>query len=477
MKADLNIVGGTLVLPGTGLIRAGVSIRGGKIVSVGVEKALPPAKKKLDASGLHVFPGIFDPHVHLGFSGSFANDCRTESLSALSAGTTTMSHLVREPGSYLDIFPDFVRDAEDNLYTDIVFSLMLGEEQQVDKIPQSVDKLGVTAFKMYQYGLPGAVAAQDDGLMFSAMKTLGRLGDPTFLAVHCEDESMVVRATERVKRERKNGTLAHWADTHPDEAEEEGVIRAAYLSEVTGSRVYVVHLSTALAARRLRGLRAQNPNILVETTSPNLSVTKYSKKGFLAKMSPPFRAPEDVDTLWEALRDGVIDTIGTDHTPRRRAQKKVKEGLWGSMTGIAAVGSHLPALLHEGYHKRGIPLPLIAETASRNPARIYGIYPQKGDIRVGTDADLVLVDLDEKRRVPGDGLHSFAGFNLHEGEMLKGWPQIVIKGGEIAIQGGKIRIKPGSGRYLRRKLACGRRATDVMGMKTPRKASAEGRRP
>ncbi|MBI2881060.1 MAG: dihydroorotase family protein [Candidatus Tectomicrobia bacterium] len=462
MKADLNIVGGTLVLPGAGLLRAGISIRKGKIFSVALEEALPDARETLEAAGLHVFPGIIDPHVHLGFSGSFANDCRTETLSALAAGTTTLSALLREPGSYLKLFPDFLRDAEANVHTDIVFSLKLGDEGQAAEIPRYVDRLGVTAFKMYQYGLPGMIQSDDDGLMLLALRTLAKLGEPTFLAVHCEDESIVVRATERVRRERKEGTLADWADTHPDVAEEAGVLRAAYLSEVTGGRVYVVHLSTARAARRLREIRRRNPNLLVETTSPNLSITRDSSKGFLAKMSPAFHGPQDVEALWEALRDGVIDTLGTDHTPRRRSEKNLEGGLWGSRTGIAAVGTHLPVLLHEGHHKRGIPLVRIAEAASRNPARIFGIYPQKGDIRAGSDADLVLVDLEAERKVRPEDLHSFAGFSLYEGEILKGWPEVVVKGGKVAIRDGEVLSEPGSGRYLRRKLACGRRAEEVM---------------
>ena len=474
MKADLNVVGGTLVIPGSGLIRAGVSIHKGKVLSIAVEEALPPARESVDASGLHVFPGIFDPHVHLGFSGSFANDCRTESLSALAAGTTTLSALLREPGSYLDLFADFQRDAEANVYTDIIFSLKLGDENQVDEIPKYVDRLGVTAFKMYQYGLPGVFESEDDGLMFMAMKTLARLGDPALLAIHCENEPIVIQATERVRRERNQGSLADWAETHPEEAEEEGLMRAAYLSEVTGARIYAVHLSTALAARRLPELRKRNPNLFVETTSPNLSITKFSKMGFLAKMSPPFHAQEDVDALWEALRDGLIDTLGTDHTPRTRSVKNTKGGLWGSMTGIAAVGTHLPVLLHEGHHKRGISLVKIAEAASRNPARIYGIYPQKGAIAPGSDADLVLVDLEAEKKVRPEELHSFADFSLYEGDVLKGWPITVIKGGKVAIQDGEVRIEPGAGHYLRRKLASGRRATDLMSKTKP--ALRQGKR-
>ncbi len=458
MQSDLNIKGGTLVIPGSGLIRAGIAIRRGKISSVALENALPPAKEELDASGLHVFPGIFDPHVHLGFSGSFANDCRTESLSALAAGTTTLSALLREPGSYLDLFSDFRNDAEANSYTDMLFSLKIGEELQVEEIPAYVNKLGVTGFKCYQYGLPGIVEAEDDGIIYMAMKTISRLGSPTFLAIHCENEALVIQATNQIMNSKKNGTLADWANTHPDEAEEEGVLRAAHLSEATGARTYIVHLSTALAAKRLPILRKRNPNLFIETTSPNLSITKYSKKGFLAKMSPPFRSPEDVNSLWEALRAGHIDALGTDHTPRKRKGKNLQGGLWGSKTGIAAVGTHLPVLIHEGYHKRKIPLERIAEAAAQKPAQIYGIYPQKGDIRSGTDADLALVDLNTEKRVNPKNLHSFAGFSLHEGEVLKGWPKFVIKQGKVVIHDEKILCDPGTGRYLFRKLSSARKS-------------------
>ncbi|MFQ5912607.1 MAG: dihydroorotase family protein [Nitrospinota bacterium] len=463
MRADLNIVGGTLVLPGLGLLRAGISLRNGKIFSVALEEALPNAREILDASGLHVFPGVFDPHVHLGLSGNFAGDCRTETLSALAAGTTTLSAFLLERESYLELFPDLLRSAGTNIYADLLFSFKLSNEEQVNEIPLYVDQLGVTCFKMYQCGLPGVVEAEDDGLMWTAMQTLARLDYPALLAIHAEDESIVVRATERVRRERRQGTLADWADTHPDVAEEEGVVRAAYLAEITGARVYIVHLSSALGARRLGELRRRTPNLFGETTSPNLSMTKFSDKGFLAKMSPPFRTPEDVDALWEALRASIIDTIGTDHTPIARSAKNVGGGLWESNTGIAAAGTHLPVLLHEGYHKRGIPLVTLAEATSRNPARIHGVYPKKGVIAPGSDADLVLVDLETERRIRPEDLYSFAGFSLYEGDILKGWPSTVIKGGKIAIQDGDVRVEPGSGRFLRRSLASGRRASTLMG--------------
>ena len=462
MRADLNVVGGTLVLPGEGLLRAGISLLNGKIFSLAVEKMLPPARETLDASGLYVFPGVFDPHVHLGLSGHFAHECRTETLSALAAGTTTLSSFLLERESYLSLLPDLVRDAEANLYTDLLFACKLSNEEQVSEIPLYLDRLGVTCFKMYQCGLPGVVEAEDDGLMLMAMQTLARLGEPAMLAIHAEDESIVVRATERIRREKADGTLADWADTHPDVAEEEGVVRAAYLAEVTGARVYIVHLSTGLAAKRLRDLRRRIPNLFVETTSPNLSLTKFSDKGFLAKMSPPFRAPEDLNTLWDALRDGVIDTVGTDHTPCSRSAKNVEGGLWNSNTGIAAVGTHLPVLLHEGYHKRGIPLVKLAEVTSRNPARIHGIYPRKGVIAPGSDADLVLVDLQTERRVRPEDLSSFAGFSIYEEDVLKGWPSTVIKAGKVVIQDGQVLAEPGSGNFLRRGLASGRRAAELI---------------
>ncbi len=256
----------------------------------------------------------------------------------------------------------------------------------------------------------------------------------------------------RQKTSKREMTLADWSDRHPDEAEGEAVQRAVYFASLAGCRLYIVHLSTAMACRRLRELRKGRDHVTVETTSPYLSIDKTHPAGFLAKMTPPFRAPEDREVLWEGIREGVIDTVGTDSAPRTLDQKNPKGGLFGSKGAFPAVETHFPVLLTEGFHRRGIPLHVLAAKTSLGPARAYGLYPRKGTFLPGADADLVLVDLNKTWKVRLKDLHSKAGFSLYEGKTLKGKPVVTVKTGKIVFDHGRVLAEPGSGSYLRRSL-------------------------
>jgi dihydroorotase-like cyclic amidohydrolase len=253
-----------------------------------------------------------------------------------------------------------------------------------------------------------------------------------------------------VRRSRPEGNLADWADTHPDIAEAEAVHRAAFLASQAGCRLYIVHLSSRAGLEAAREERADRRKLHVETTSPYLSLTKHDPNGLLAKMSPPVRAQEDVDALWDGLRAGIIDCVGTDNTSRDRATKNPAGGLWGARPGYPVLGTHLAALLHEGYHRRGVPLEILAARACAAPARVFGLYPQKGTLAVGSDADLAVIDLDLEREVRPASLHSFSDFSPFEGRTLKGWATAVIKGGRLAYRDGEVLAAPGTGRYLAR---------------------------
>ncbi len=171
-------------------------------------------------------------------------------------------------------------------------------------------------------------------------------------------------------------------------------------------------------------------------------------------MVPPVRTPEHQTALWEGFLEGSINTVGTDNTSRGRASKRPEAGLHGARPGLPALGTHLPALLHYG-RLRGIPLDVLVERATRGPARVYGIYPQKGTIAIGSDADLVVVDLDLERVVRAEDLQGMSDFSPFEGKKLRGWPVATIKGGKIIARDGKI-VAEANGRYLHRKPAPGR---------------------
>jgi len=246
------------------------------------------------------------------------------------------------------------------------------------------------------------------------------------------------------------GDLCEWAKIGPAEAEELAVIRACYLAHVSGTKIYIVHMSSEEGVIAAADHRPDN--LFVETTSPYLSLTKDDPAGLRAKMLPPIKDECDREALWEGVMEDIIDSFGTDNTPLSLAVKGVEKGMMGAMPGYPVIATHLPVLLHEGVNSRGVPLETIVEKACANPAKIFNLYPQKGTIAVGSDADLVVVDLDKERVVHAAELYSFADYSIWEGRTLKGWPVATIKGGVVAVENHEIRVEPGIGRYLARSI-------------------------
>jgi dihydropyrimidinase len=229
------------------------------------------------------------------------------------------------------------------------------------------------------------------------------------------------------------------------------VRRAAYLNDLAGSRMYIVHVSTAESVRALAELKPRYPRLFAETTSPYLSINKYSPLGLVALMVPPFRDPESVEALWQGLANGLLDTVGTDNVTLTLDLKGAEKGIWGAMPGYPAVGTSLPVMLNYGVNGRGFDLIRLVEVMSKNPAEIYGLYPRKGTITPGSDADLVVVDLDLVKTVRHEELGSRADFSLYDGQELRGWPVMTIKGGRVVVKDGQLLAKA-TGQFLKRSL-------------------------
>lgn len=230
-------------------------------------------------------------------------------------------------------------------------------------------------------------------------------------------------------------------------------MRAYYLAEKAGNKLYIVHISSKDGADRFAQLnKTGKARAFGETTSAYLSVSKHDPCAMLGKMVPPLRDQSDMDGLWERVRDQTISTFGTDNVSLNLEVKQPENGILGAMPGYPILQTHLPAILTEGYHKRGVPLETILTKATINPAKIFGIYPQKGAIAVGSDADVVVLDLEAERVVKSDELFSYGDFSLYEGKTLKGWPSVVVKSGQVAYRDGEILVEPGKGSYLRRSL-------------------------
>jgi dihydroorotase-like cyclic amidohydrolase len=450
-KFDLVVRNGTLVIPGVGAVLADVAVSGDKIAAVG-EDLSAPAGQTLDARGKVVLPGIFDPHVHIGNERSFEEEAETETRAAVLGGVTTIGIFLRSlEDSYYDHLPAFRRAMDERSYVDSVFHPQIFTEQQIAELPGYAEQFGIRSFKFYMSGMPGIVKSVTDDVLLEGFRRVASLGPDAIVCVHCETGALIDAARNNLKLRKPEGTLADWEEAHPAEAEALAIQTAVYLAKLAGAHLYVVHLSSRQGLEVVRACRRAGAHFTVETTSPYLGISSDDSNGFLAKMVPPVRTPEHGAALWEGLRDGTIQTVGTDNTSRGRKTKQPQAGLHGSRPGLPVLGTHLPALLHFG-RLRGVALETLVERATRAPARVYGIYPRKGTIAVGSDADLVVVDLDLEKVVRAEDLQGMSDFSPFEGKTLRGWPVATVKGGRIVARDGKI-VGPPTGRYIPRPAA------------------------
>ncbi|HEY2184947.1 MAG TPA: amidohydrolase family protein [Xanthobacteraceae bacterium] len=447
-RLDLIVRNGTLVIPGVGQFRADVGIRGEKIAVVS-DSIGQPAAEVYDATGRTVLPGIFDPHIHLGNEQSYESETETETRAAIIGGVTTVGIFLRSlEDSYFQHLPAFCKAMNERSFVDSIFHPQIFTGQQIEEIPAYAEQYGIRSFKFYMSGMPGIVKSVTDDVLLHGFRTVASLGGDAVACVHCETGALIDRAHSELKTRKPEGTLADWEDAHPAVAEALAIQTALYLANVAGAHLYVVHLSSCQGLEVVRRARRSGMRFTVETTTPYLGINSSDPNGFLAKMVPPVRTPEHQAALWEGVRDGSINTVGTDNTSRALATKRPQAGLHGSRPGLPALGTHLPALLHYG-RVRGVPLEILVERATRGPAQVYGIYPQKGTIAVGSDADLVVVDLEEERVVRAEDLQGMSDFSPFQGKSLRGWPVATIKGGTVVAREGKITANP-NGRYLSR---------------------------
>jgi dihydropyrimidinase len=448
-KFDLIVRHGTLVIPGVGRVAADVGMSRGRIVALGDD--LGPAEEALDASGKIVLPGIVDPHIHIGNELPFEEEACTETRAAVLGGVTTVGIFLRwMDGSYLDApaLPAFRKAMDENSYVDSIFHPQIFTEQQIAEIPRYAEEYGIRSFKFYMSGMPGIVRSVGDDVLLEGFRQVAALGPDAIACVHCETGALIDKARNELKNNKPEGTLADWADAHPGEAEALAIQTAVYLAKLAGAHLYVVHLSSKEGLEVVKAARREGAQFTVETTSPYLGISSDDANGFLVKMVPPVRSREHGAALWGAVKDGHVATIGTDNTSRVRKTKQPEAGLHGARPGLPVLGTHLPALLHYG-RLNNMPLEMLVERACRAPAQVYGIYPRKGTIAIGSDADLAIVDLDLERVVDARNLLGMSDFSPFEGKKLRGWPVATVKGGQIVARDGKI-VGPPTGRYIPR---------------------------
>jgi dihydropyrimidinase len=451
MSFDTVIENGTAIDPQLGPREVTIAIRDGRIAALLEPGETVDAHERIDAKAHVILPGLIDPHMHIGFVGLPLTDVASETRSAAIGGVTSIINYVLKPDDYEEPFNEFVDYLERLAYVDMGVHFGIFSSAQIAAIPHYIERYGVSSFKFFMTykgdeGIRRGVGTTDDGLLFEMLGEVAR--HPGAVAnVHAENVEMVWRDEARVREQGLDGLAAHHA-ARPGITEATAMVTAGFLARATGAPLYLVHTSSKEGVAVVSKLRSEAGSpVYVETTPHNLGLTVDSACGLLAKVNPPVRAQEDVEALWGAVGDGVVDTIGTDHAPRLRSEKA--GNVWEAGAAFPGVGTLLSVLLTHGYHARGVSLQRIAQITSYNTARIFNL-PQKGTLQIGGDADLAIVDLDMERNVSAEYLQSRADFSPWENERLKGWAVQTLVRGRTVMRDGEIVGEEGFGTYLRR---------------------------
>lgn len=452
---DLVLRNGTLVDPLAGVYKSDLAIKDGRIAAIVAPGTALSAAHEIVVAGKHVMPGVIEPHTHIGFSNEFVDDVASETASAALGGITTVFSFHRhyksaQPKPY-DDFPELVATINAGAHTDVAIHLGILTEPQADELEKYI-AWGVSSFKFYMAyrGADGKTVGMineiDDGVMFDAFTTLGR--HPHAVAcVHCENTEIIGRRERQTKQSGRND-LAAWNAARPAFAEAEHVRRAGYFAELTGCNLYYVHIGAKLGLEEAIRQKARYEKITVETCPHYLTLTEDSPLGPLAKVNPPVRTQLDLERIWRGLLDKDISTVGTDHCAMPRAKKS--GDIWRASAGFPGMATMLPVMLTEGYHKRGMTLEHVAQALSYNAARAFNLYPRKGGLHVGCDADLAVVDLDLEKVVKPGMLGSSSDFSLQEGQILKGWPVMTLVRGKVVAENGRVVGARGAGRFVAR---------------------------
>jgi dihydroorotase len=431
MNADLVIHGGTAVTPDAAF-PASVAIKDGIIVAVGDSAAMPPARETLDASGLHVLPGAIDVHVHFRDPGyPHKEDWESGTAAAAFGGVTTVFDMPNTlpPTGTAEALANKHRIAAAKAHVDFGLYGLLGEDT-IANVHALVEG-GVIGFKLYMGNTFGNIPSPSTGAMLEAFEVVARTGKR--ISLHAETASIMARREQRLKAADRLDPLAHLA-SRPVVVAIEAVSRAAILAEWTGARIHILHISSADELRPLREAKARGVDITGETCPHYLllSSADYSRLGGIIRVNPPVREAHHQEPLWQALADGTVDMVATDHAPHT-PEEKTRNDIWTVDCGFPGVETQMPLMLTEADRGRFSICDYVRWSAT-NPARIWGLYPRKGVIQPGADADLAIVDLARAGVVEDAKLQSRSKITPWNGRPLKGFPIHTLVRGRFVMK-------------------------------------------
>jgi allantoinase len=440
---DLIIRNGKIVSLDS-IVQGDIAIKEGKIKEVSVGKNIVAnAAREINAEGHHILPGLVDTHVHFNEPGRTEwEGVQTGSRSLAAGGVTTYFDMP------LNSTPPTIN--KENL----ALKRICSEEKSVVNcrfwgglVPENIENIkelhenGVIGFKAFMS--PSGIADfnhVDDITIFKGMSEIASVG--SILAVHAES-AVICEQLAQEKQSQNKTSARDFVESRPIISEIEAVRRIISYAEVTGCRLHVVHASSRKVIAVINEAKRRGVDITVETCPHYLSLTirDLEKKGGLAKCCPPLRDEEEVEQLWEAVVNGEIDVIASDHSPAPSSMKEVTNGdffkAWG---GISGAQSTLNILLTEGFFNRKLPLEKIVELTASNPAKLFGLYPHKGIIAIDSDADLTIVNLNESFELKKEDLFYRHQHSPYVGRTFKGRVTTTIVNGNVVFENGNITV-------------------------------------
>ncbi|MEZ5002279.1 MAG: dihydropyrimidinase [Chitinophagales bacterium] len=435
---------------------ADIFVEGEKIVAIG--KNLPHAADRvIDATDKLVFPGGIDPHVHLDmpFMGTFSSDDYTTGTRAALHGGTTMviDFILQTQGDTLhNALKTWQEKSKDKAVGDYSYHMAVTDfnDEVAKEVVQMIEEEGITSFKTFM-AYKGALMI-DDGQMVELMKVVKANGG--LVTVHATNGDMIDALIARHRAEGKLSPLYHYL-SQPEVTEAEASGRFADMLHYTGCPGYIVHMTCEGALNAVRLATRRNQKVFVETCSQYLvlDASLYEKDFDGAKwvMSPPLREKKDQTALWSGINQGLVQVVGTDHCPFKWEQKLMgKDDFSKIPNGHPAIEHRMELMFTEGVRSGKISLNKFVEVTSTNAAKIFGMYPRKGTISIGADADLVIFDPQKEHTISVDTHHMNVDYSGYEGWKLTGKTETVVLRGKVAIEDEKCRLEPGYGQFIKR---------------------------
>ena len=454
-KVDVVVHGGTVVTATTSF-EASVAIQGEQIVAVGPQEFMPDAELSIDATGKYVLPGAIDCHAHFGNADDHDLGPRAGAL----AGLTTVIPFMHYNRGEGETLPDAINRMKKELSTQTVLDytphFVLGPQDYiVDGIGEAI-RMGVTSFKMFMtYKKGGGMCT--DAHIAKAMDQVAAHGG--IMQLHAENGDVIDYLEDKFIAEGRIHPR-DFSATCPPWVEEEAVNRGINIAAMTGCPSYIVHLSTATGLERIKEAQRQGQVVWTETVPHYLLLDEgeMERLGPYAKVGPPLRSADRFhqEGLWSGLRQGYVSAIGSDHAP---APNDRREPGWQNIFkhpddgkpipfGAPSVETIVRLVYSEGVVKRNFPITWMARVLGENPARMFGLYPRKGAIRPGSDADLLIYDPDYEGTIRAADLMSNAGYTPYEGWSYKGRPWMTLLRGQVVLKDGDVQQESGYGQFL-----------------------------